>query len=190
MIPCSCAASSASAICFAMGRASSIGMAPRAMRSARVGPRRVPGRAPARMLALSCRRARFFEAVDGRDVGMIQRGERLRFALEPCEPVGVAGEDSGRTFSATSRFSFSSRARYTSPMPPAPSAEATHMARVERQQQASRAALNAHHYGIPTRSRIALCRLKQFFGVREDAAVLAVSCLLGFLRCRLAFCHG
>ena len=32
MIPCSCAASSASAICFAIGSASSIGIAPRAMR--------------------------------------------------------------------------------------------------------------------------------------------------------------
>ena len=36
MIPCSCAASSASAICFAMGKASSIGIAPRAMRCDRV----------------------------------------------------------------------------------------------------------------------------------------------------------
>ena len=32
MIPCSCAASSASAICFAIGNASSSGIAPRAMR--------------------------------------------------------------------------------------------------------------------------------------------------------------
>ena len=35
-MPCSCAASSASAICFAIGSASSSGMAPRAMRWDRV----------------------------------------------------------------------------------------------------------------------------------------------------------
>ena len=34
----------------------------------------------------------FFETVDLRDVGMIQRCEGLRFAREPCEPVGVARE--------------------------------------------------------------------------------------------------
>src|SRR5215471_18690160 len=33
---------------------------------------------------------------------------------------GSAANSSGRTLSATSRFSFVSRARYTSPMPPAP----------------------------------------------------------------------
>ena len=38
MMPCSCAASSASAICLAIGSASSSGIGPRAMRSARVGP--------------------------------------------------------------------------------------------------------------------------------------------------------
>jgi len=38
MIPCSCAASSASAICFAIGNASSIGIGPLPIRSASVGP--------------------------------------------------------------------------------------------------------------------------------------------------------
>ena len=38
MMPCSCAASSASAICFAMGSASATGIAPRAMRWARSSP--------------------------------------------------------------------------------------------------------------------------------------------------------
>ena len=38
----------------------------------------------------------FFETVDVRDVGMIQRGEGLRFAGEPCEPFGVAREDIGQ----------------------------------------------------------------------------------------------
>ena len=31
-----------------------------------------------------------------RDVGMIQRRERLRFAREPRQPVGVAGEGVGQ----------------------------------------------------------------------------------------------
>ena len=48
MMPCSCAASSASAICLAIGSASSSGIAPRAMRCAGRRPRRVPSRAPAR----------------------------------------------------------------------------------------------------------------------------------------------
>jgi len=33
-------------------------------------------------------------------------------------------------------------------------------------------------------------RLEQFLGKRDDAAVLAVSRLLGFLRYRVAFCHA
>ena len=31
-----------------------------------------------------------------RDVGMIQRGEDLRFAMKPREPIGVAGERVGK----------------------------------------------------------------------------------------------
>ena len=50
-------------------------------------------------------RAGFFEAVDGGDVRMVQRGEYLGFALEAGQPIGIARERSGRTFSATSRFS-------------------------------------------------------------------------------------
>ena len=42
-----------------------------------------------------------FQAVDGGDVGVVERSQRLGFALE-------AG---GRTLTATSRFSFGSRAR-------------------------------------------------------------------------------
>ena len=38
----------------------------------------------------------FFETVDVRDVGMIQRREGLRFAREPREPFGVAREDIGQ----------------------------------------------------------------------------------------------
>ena len=64
--------------------------------------------------------AAFFEAVDVRDVGVIECRQRLRFACEPREPVEVAGERVGHTFSATSRLSFVSRARNTSPIPPTP----------------------------------------------------------------------
>ena len=32
------------------------------------------------------------DGVDRGDVRMIQRGERLGFALEPCQPVGIGGE--------------------------------------------------------------------------------------------------
>ena len=34
----------------------------------------------------------FFDAVDVRDVGMIEGGEHLRFAPESGEPVGVGGQ--------------------------------------------------------------------------------------------------
>ena len=83
MMPCSCAASSASAICFAIGSASSSGIGPRAMRCDEI-------------LALDqfhherVHAARLFEAVDLRDVRMVQRGERLRLALEPRQPLGIA----------------------------------------------------------------------------------------------------
>ncbi|HEX9185638.1 MAG TPA: hypothetical protein VGB87_01110 [Vicinamibacteria bacterium] len=50
------------------------------------------------------------EPVDLRDVGMVQRSEDLRFALEPREAVR-GRRASGRTFRATSRPSFVSRAR-------------------------------------------------------------------------------
>ncbi len=36
--------------------------------------------------------ARFFKPVNRRDVGMIQRRERLRLAFEPCQAFGVSGE--------------------------------------------------------------------------------------------------
>ena len=42
--------------------------------------------------------ATFFEAVDVRDVRVIECRERLRFACEPREPVGVAGERIGQDF--------------------------------------------------------------------------------------------
>ena len=33
-----------------------------------------------------------FQAVNTRDARMIQRGEELRFALEPCQPIDVSGD--------------------------------------------------------------------------------------------------
>ena len=36
--------------------------------------------------------AGFFEAVDVRDIRMVQGGERLCFAVEPGQSVGVAGK--------------------------------------------------------------------------------------------------
>ena len=61
------------------------------------------------------------EVVDREDVRMGQRGDRLGLALEARERVGVGGQRAGRTLTATSRPSCASRARYTSPIPPAPS---------------------------------------------------------------------
>ena len=89
MIPCSCAASSASAICLAMGRASSSGSAPRAM----------PLRQILTLDQFHDQRpdaAVVFEAVDVRDVRVVQRRQRLGFAGEPRQPFGVAGEEIGQ----------------------------------------------------------------------------------------------
>ena len=63
----------------------------------------------------------FFESVDVRDVadGSAMRGLALRAEIGRGDRDRAA-KASGRTLIATSRFSFVSRARYTSPMPPAP----------------------------------------------------------------------
>ena len=60
------------------------------------------------------------QAVDLRDVRMIQRRQRLGFALEARQPLGICAKASGRTLIATWRPRFVSVARYTSPMPPTP----------------------------------------------------------------------
>ena len=84
MIPCSCAASSASAICFG-GRK-------------HLADRDRPGRDP-----IGERRAfdqfhdqgsyaiGVFESIDLRDVRMIERGEHLRFTTEAREAIGIVG---------------------------------------------------------------------------------------------------
>ena len=114
MMPCSCAASSASAICFAIGSASSSGIG--AVRDA-----------VASVVALdqlqtsAVTPSASLQSVDRRDVRMIQRGENFGLALEARQAVGDPPRaTAGRTLIATWRFSFVSVARYTSPMPPAP----------------------------------------------------------------------
>ena len=61
----------------------------------------------------------FLDAVNRRDVRMVQRRQDLGLTLKPRRS-GSAANDAGMIFSATSRFSRVSRARYTSPMPPVP----------------------------------------------------------------------
>jgi hypothetical protein len=39
-----------------------------------------------------CRRAALLNAVDGGDVGMVQRAEHARFAFEARQPVGIGGK--------------------------------------------------------------------------------------------------
>ena len=55
------------------------------------------------------------------DVGMIQRREGLRFALEAREAVGVVRERVGQDLDRDVAIQLACRvARYTSPMPPSP----------------------------------------------------------------------
>jgi hypothetical protein len=68
--------------------------------------------------------------MDSQDVRMVQRRNRARFLFETPQPVGIIRQPSGSTLIATSRPSRVSRARYTSPMPPAPSEQRFHTARV------------------------------------------------------------
>ena len=89
MIPCSCAASSASAICRAIGSASSMGIGPCATRSASVGPSTSSSTSAWTPFD-------FFEAVDRGDIRMVERREHLRLAFEAREPVGIAREELGQ----------------------------------------------------------------------------------------------
>ena len=86
MMPFSCAASSASAICFAIVSASSTGTAPsRLMRSASVSPGHQLHHQIARAVGL-------LQSIDRGDVRMIQRSQHLRFALKTGEPFGIVRE--------------------------------------------------------------------------------------------------
>ena len=114
--PASCAPSSAAAICARWAALRPAGSGPRAMLRREIialdqlhhEGRHVGG---------------FSKPVNGGDVRMIQRRERLGFAREPLHTVRDRGRSaSGRILSATSRPSLVSRARdQTSPIPPAPS---------------------------------------------------------------------
>ena len=99
MMPCSCAASSASAICSRSPGPRRSGSRPRAMRR-RAGRR--PRRAPSRGRDA----ASLLESVDRGDVRMIERRERLapRVRTAPGDS-GSSGKRLGRIFSATSRCS-------------------------------------------------------------------------------------
>ena len=105
MIPGSCAASSASPTCFAIGSASSIGIAPFSTRWESSSP--------------SCDEFHhqcgevwgLLEAVDRSDVGMVEGREDFGFALERRLAIRVARSDAGSTLIATWRFRFVSVAR-------------------------------------------------------------------------------
>ena len=84
-MPCSCAASSASAICLAMGSASFDRN--RALRDALRKRRAFDQLHHERVHAV-----RVLQPVDRGDVRMIQRGEDFRFALKARQAVGVGGE--------------------------------------------------------------------------------------------------
>ncbi len=63
------------------------------------------------------------DVVERADVRMVERGDRPRLALEALRAAcGSAASSGGSTLIATVRSSRVSRARYTSPIPPAPSA--------------------------------------------------------------------
>ncbi len=63
------------------------------------------------------------DIVQGADVRVVQGGDRLGFLLEPARRPGSALSWEESTLRATSRSSLVSRARKTSPMPPAPTAD-------------------------------------------------------------------
>ena len=87
-MPCSCAASSASAICRAMRqRLVDRDRRRRSRRSARVGPS-----TSSITSARACVRRRLLDAVDLRDVRMVERRQRLRFALEATQSFRIGGE--------------------------------------------------------------------------------------------------
>src|SRR5438034_11272606 len=85
-MPFSWAASNASAICRAIGSASSTGIEPAAMRSASVGP-------STSSITSAPYAFRFFQAVKDSDIGMVQRRQELRLALESDHALGVPSVD-------------------------------------------------------------------------------------------------
>ena len=111
MIPWSCAASSASAICLAMGSVSSTGIWPCATRSERQPLNKLHDEGSDPISGL--------EPIDSGDVRVIERRENLGFTPEASEAFSIDHEGVGALI-ATTRFRFTSVARQTSPMPPEP----------------------------------------------------------------------
>jgi hypothetical protein len=62
-----------------------------------------------------------FQAVHLGDVRVVERSQRLCLAVETGEPLRVRGEDVRQNLDRDVALRRVSRARYTSPMPPAPS---------------------------------------------------------------------
>ena len=71
------------------------------------------------------RGAVFLDAVDTTDMRMVQRREQLRLTREARVAFRIRANSAGSVLMATSRPSRVSRPRYTSPMPPWPSAHTT-----------------------------------------------------------------
>ena len=65
----------------------------------------------------------FLQAVDVRDVRVVERGEDLRFSLEAGEAIGIIRERGRQNLDCDVAIQLGVRARYTSPMPPAPRAD-------------------------------------------------------------------
>ena len=89
MIPFSCAASSASMISRAIRKR--LGQRNRSLRQP-IGQRFAVHELEDQKL----RSVGFFETVNAGNVRMIQRGQQLRFALEPSDPFGILGERCGQ----------------------------------------------------------------------------------------------
>ena len=88
-MPCSCAASSASAICRAIASASSTGSGP--LRDP-IGKRRAFDQLQDQRMDL----ATVLEPVDAADIRMIQRGQHVRLAREARPPIGIVHERVGQ----------------------------------------------------------------------------------------------
>ncbi len=78
------------------------------------GPRRrqVPSR--------GLRRPALFEAVDGGDVWVVERGEGLGFTLEAREPISIVGERLGQRFDGDVAIQFRITGAKYLPIPPSP----------------------------------------------------------------------
>ena len=61
-----------------------------------------------------------FEAVDRRDVRMIQRREDFGFALKTCEPIMVSRKRGRKNLDGDLTLQLCTVARYTCPIPPSP----------------------------------------------------------------------